>query len=73
MMKTTTLGGHAVVLGVSMAGLLTARVLADAYTGVTVIERDDLPLDVAHRRGVPQGLHLHGLQPRGRARPPRRA
>jgi 2-polyprenyl-6-methoxyphenol hydroxylase-like FAD-dependent oxidoreductase len=37
-------GDHAVVLGASMAGLLRARVLADAYTRVTVIERDTLPL-----------------------------
>lgn len=65
-MKKLTIGDHAVVLGASMAGLLTARVLADAYTRVTVVERDRLPLDMAHRRGVPQGLHLHGLHARGR-------
>ena len=65
-METTGLGGHAVVLGANMANLLTARVLADAYPSVTVVQRDDLPLDVAHRRGIPQSLHLHGLQPRGR-------
>jgi 2-polyprenyl-6-methoxyphenol hydroxylase-like FAD-dependent oxidoreductase len=65
-MAKTTIGDHAVVLGASMAGLLTARVLADAYTRVTVIERDELPLDMGHRRGVPQGLHLHGLHAGGR-------
>jgi 2-polyprenyl-6-methoxyphenol hydroxylase-like FAD-dependent oxidoreductase len=65
-MTKTTIGDHAVVLGASMAGLLTARVLADAYTQVTVIERDNLPLDMGHRRGVPQGLHLHGLHAGGR-------
>ena len=65
-MKKPTIGDHAVVLGASMAGPLTARVLADAYTRVTVVERDHLPLDSAHRRGVPQGLHLHGLHARGR-------
>jgi 2-polyprenyl-6-methoxyphenol hydroxylase-like FAD-dependent oxidoreductase len=65
-MTKTTIGDHAIVLGASMAGLLTARVLAKAYTRVTVIERDILPLDMGHRRGVPHGLHLHGLHAGGR-------
>lgn len=49
-----------------MAGLLTARVLTDAYDRVTVVERDILPHDVAHRQGVPQGRHVHALHARGR-------
>ncbi len=65
-MKLVTVGGHAVVLGGSMAGLLTARVLTDAYDHVTVVERDILPHDTAHRRGVPQGHHVHALHARGR-------
>ena len=48
-----------------MGGLLAARVLADFFERVTVIERDQLP-DASPRRGVPQGRHLHGLLPRGR-------
>jgi 2-polyprenyl-6-methoxyphenol hydroxylase-like FAD-dependent oxidoreductase len=44
---------HAVVLGASMAGLLAARVLAEAYRRVTVIDRDVMPETGAHRRGVP--------------------
>lgn len=32
--------GHAVVLGASMGGLLAARVLADFYDRVAVVERD---------------------------------
>ena len=36
-------GDHAVVLGASMGGLLAARVLADFYDRVTVVERDMLP------------------------------
>lgn len=55
------IGNHAVVLGASMAGLLTARTLADFYDTVTVVERDSLPDDRVARRGVPQGRHLHGL------------
>jgi len=54
---------RAVVLGGSMAGLLAARALSDAYRTVLVVERDDLPLRVSSepRRGVPQGRHAHGL------------
>jgi 2-polyprenyl-6-methoxyphenol hydroxylase-like FAD-dependent oxidoreductase len=59
-------GDHAVVLGASIAGLLAARVLTDAYRKVTVIDRDAMPEIGAHRRGVPQGRHQHGLHPRGR-------
>ena len=36
-------GDHAVVLGASIGGLLAARVLADFYRTVTVVERDVLP------------------------------
>ena len=56
---------HAIVLGASMGGLLAARVLADFFGTVTVVERDVLPDDPATRRGVPQGRHLHVLLPRG--------
>lgn len=51
--------GHAVVLGASMGGLLAARVLADFYDRVTVVERDILPTDPVNRRGVPQGRLIH--------------
>ena len=59
------IGDHAVVLGASMSGLLAARVLADAYQRVTVIDRDPLPERAADRRGTPQGLHAHALLARG--------
>jgi len=49
-----------------MAGLLAARVLAERFGHVVVIERDVLPPAGEHRRGVPHGRHLHGLHPRGR-------
>jgi 2-polyprenyl-6-methoxyphenol hydroxylase-like FAD-dependent oxidoreductase len=48
-----------------MAGLLVARVLADSYGQVTVIDRDELPETAAQRRGVPHGRHLHALAARG--------
>jgi hypothetical protein len=59
------IGDHALVLGASMAGLLAARVLADAYAQVTVIDRDQLPQTSSHRRGVPHGRHTHALLARG--------
>ncbi len=59
------LGDRAVVLGASMGGLLAARVLADFYRTVVVIERDELPDDPVTRRGVPQGRHPHALLARG--------
>ena len=46
--------GHAIVLGAGIAGLLAARVLAEHYATVTVLERDALA-GAAQRRGVPQG------------------
>ena len=59
------IGDHAVVLGASMGGLLAARVLADAYQRVTVVDRDLLPERAADRQGVPQGRHAHALLARG--------
>jgi 2-polyprenyl-6-methoxyphenol hydroxylase-like FAD-dependent oxidoreductase len=59
------IGDHAVVLGASMSGLLTARVLADTYHQVTVVDRDRLPERAADRQGVPQGRHAHVLLSRG--------
>ena len=56
-----TVGDRAVVLGGSIAGLVAARVLADAYAEVVVVERDELADGATHRRGVPQSRHIHGL------------
>ncbi len=58
-------GDRAVVLGGSMAGLLAARVLAEAYSDVSVVERDTVTGVTSTRRGVPQGRHVHGLLARG--------
>lgn len=58
-------GERAVVLGAGFAGLLSARVLAEQYQCVTVIERDALVDSPAPRKGVPQGRHLHSLLSRG--------
>lgn len=48
-----------------MAGLLAARVLAESYQAVTLVERDDLPTGPTPRKGVPQAEHAHLLLVRG--------
>jgi 2-polyprenyl-6-methoxyphenol hydroxylase-like FAD-dependent oxidoreductase len=59
--------GHAIVVGGSMAGLVTARALADHFARVTVIDRDHLPAGPLPRPGVPQARHVHILLLRGQA------
>lgn len=44
-----------------MAGLLAACALSETFDRVVLLERDHLPDGARHRRGVPQGEHLHGL------------
>lgn len=57
---------HAVVLGAGLAGLLAARVLADRFSRVTLVERDELTGDGPEfRPGVPQSRHAHVLWSRG--------
>lgn len=59
------LGEHALVIGAGISGLLSARVLAEHFPKVTVLDRDRLPVDPVPRKGVPQGRHLHSLAVRG--------
>ena len=60
------LGKIAVVLGGSAAGLCAAGALAPHFDQVLVLERDELPTDAEHRRGVPQSKHPHFLLNSGR-------
>lgn len=55
------LGNRAVIAGAGMAGLFAARVLAEFYPTVTLVERDRLPPGATQRRGAPQGRHFHVL------------
>lgn len=69
-------GRSAVVVGGSMAGLMAARVLADHFDDVTLLERDESSTEVSSaevgstgvgaRKGVPQGQHVHILLMRGK-------
>ena len=62
----TAPGRHGVVLGGSLAGLLAARILADHFDRVTLLERDAYPEAPEVRNGIPQANHVHGLLLRGR-------
>ena len=61
------IGDHAVVLGASIAGLLTARVLTDAYARVTLVDRDELPETPAPSQRPPGPSHPcpRGTRPTG--------
>jgi 2-polyprenyl-6-methoxyphenol hydroxylase-like FAD-dependent oxidoreductase len=56
---------HAIVIGGSIAGLLSARVLADYFSAVTIVERDRLPTQPDTRKEVPQSVQPHVLFARG--------
>jgi 2-polyprenyl-6-methoxyphenol hydroxylase-like FAD-dependent oxidoreductase len=65
MANQTTRYKQAIVIGGSLSGLLTARVLSDFFEHVTVLERDpvhDLP---ESRKGQAQTRHLHALLAQG--------
>ena len=57
---------HAIVIGGGIAGLLAARVLAEHFGRVTLVERDTLPAGTGYRKGIPQSRHQHIFLPRGR-------
>jgi 2-polyprenyl-6-methoxyphenol hydroxylase-like FAD-dependent oxidoreductase len=55
------LGERAIVIGGSMAGLMAARVLADYFENVTVLERDHIEDHPSVHKSIPQGNQLHAL------------
>src|SRR5713226_1212683 len=56
-----TLGENAIVIGGSIAGLMTAAVLADHFEQVTILERDHIEDAPALHKSIPQGNHAHAL------------
>ncbi|MEM9002898.1 MAG: FAD-dependent monooxygenase [Cyanobacteria bacterium P01_F01_bin.86] len=56
---------RAAIIGGSIAGLLTARVLSDMTEQVWVIDRDHLPQTNTPRKGVPQSVQPHVLFTKG--------
>ena len=59
--RASRLGERAIVLGGGIAGTLVARVLADHFEHVTVLERDGAPDADGFRKGTPQAKLVHGL------------
>ncbi|MEE5152538.1 FAD-dependent monooxygenase [Pseudomonas alliivorans] len=57
---------HAVVIGGSVTGCLTAAVLARRFERVTVIEKSDFHDETAPRQSIPQEHHVHLLLLRGK-------
>ena len=55
------IGRQAVIVGAGIAGLTAARVLADRFERVLILERDVLPVEPEDRPSIPQGRHVHGL------------
>lgn len=55
----------AIILGASIAGLLTARALAPYFEKIVLLERDTLPNKPQYRSGTAQAQHAHILLRRG--------
>ena len=56
---------HAIILGGSIAGMLTARALSEHFERVTIIEKDTLTQQNVPRKSVAHGHHLHIVLARG--------
>jgi len=63
--KNTSHRKHAIVIGASLGGLLTARVLSNHFEQVTILEKDTVNREPESRKGQPHTRHLHGLLPMG--------
>ena len=63
--KNTNYRKHAIVIGASLGGLLTARVLSNHFEQVTILEKDTVHREPESRKGQPHTKHLHGLLPMG--------
>ena len=54
-----------VVGGSGIAGLMAARLAAEFFEDVILVDRDDIPKSPHTREGVPQGNHFHAILPGG--------
>ncbi|MFI9450199.1 FAD-dependent oxidoreductase [Amycolatopsis sp. NPDC052450] len=58
-------GRRAIVLGGSIGGTLAARVLAEFFSEVLIVDRDEIVGVYEARKGTPHTRHAHGLHARG--------
>ncbi|QRG68655.1 FAD-dependent oxidoreductase [Brevibacillus choshinensis] len=65
-MTRTKKAGKAIIIGGSIAGLLSARVLSDYYAEVLIMDKDELPTVLQDRSGTPQAFHPHRFTTRGK-------
>ncbi|MBE1442284.1 FAD-dependent oxidoreductase [Paenibacillus sp. OAS669] len=65
-MKEMQKKGTAVIIGGSIAGLLTARVVSDYYEEVIMVDKDEFPERPGERSGTPQAYHPHRFTMRGK-------
>jgi 2-polyprenyl-6-methoxyphenol hydroxylase-like FAD-dependent oxidoreductase len=56
---------QAIIIGGSLSGLLSARVLSGHFNRVLIVDRDQLPVTPEPRRGVPQSVQPHVLFSKG--------
>jgi 2-polyprenyl-6-methoxyphenol hydroxylase-like FAD-dependent oxidoreductase len=63
--RPATRWGRAVVIGGGYAGLVTARVLADFFADVVILEQDPVDEQTGVHPHVPQGYHAHAVLARG--------
>ena len=59
------LARQVIVIGGSIAGLLTARVLSEYVSRVVILEKDELQHVPSPRRGTPHGHQLHSIHQTG--------
>ncbi len=64
--RLTVLGNRAIVIGGSITGLLTAKILTKYFKQVTIVDRDSFPKQPQPRSGIPQCTQLHILLTKGR-------
>src|SRR5260370_26813240 len=60
-------GRHVLVIGGSIGGLLSPRVLSDFFVQVTIVDPDIFPITPDPRKGGPQTHNAHALLPPGPA------
>ncbi|OPH60032.1 FAD dependent oxidoreductase [Paenibacillus ferrarius] len=65
-MKNMQKAGRAIVIGGSITGLMTARVLSSYYEEVILIDKDAFPHHPEDRNGAPHGFHPHRFTQRGK-------